>query len=477
MGSASRLLKNTTVLLASNFATKGLSALFVIYLAIYLEDYGFGQYNFALSFAMVFIIFSDLGLDALTIKNIARDPELAGGYLETVGILRFWLSLVMIAVSVLIAVLMKLDDYLVLVILAAGFAYMFDKMSGLFYAIIRAKEKMEYEAGTQIAWKAIQTTLGLGAIYFGFSLLEIMLIMLVSSVIKAIIAYTILGTLGISPKAKVLTQRDAVHGTVPFAAYEIGNAIYMNIAVIMLYMLATPQETGWFSAGLRLIMFMLLIPSAFDAAIYPLLSKLYGMSKGDMSYAYGKSIKFSLVAAIPAAILLAILAREVAGIFGSNYENTANVLVVLAALLPLYTLNMLMKTALWSGDAQKQTAINIWIALAVIIGASYFLIASDGYIGAALALVTAESVFLVLNFRDSRRKGFPMGRYLVKPIIAGLGMIGSALTMNYLTGESMSPMHIATMSFLVYLLVILLSGFVTRSDRALIRSALSRRRP
>jgi O-antigen/teichoic acid export membrane protein len=139
-------------------------------------------------------------------------------------------------------------------------------------------------------------------------------------------------------------------------------------------------------------------------------------------------------------------------------------------------MNMLMKTALWSGDAQKQTAVNIWVALFVIIVASYILIMSDGYIGAAIALVTAESVFLALNIRDSLRKGFPMGRYLAKPVVAGLGMIGAAMAMTYLAGSSMTRVHIATMSLLVYLLVILLSGFVTRSDKALVRNALSRRK-
>ncbi|MFO7619069.1 MAG: oligosaccharide flippase family protein, partial [Thermoplasmata archaeon] len=249
MGSVSRLLKNTTVLLASNFATKGLSALFIVYLAIYLEDYGFGNYNFALSFAAVFIIFSDLGLDALTIKNVAREPSRAGEYLESVGMLRFGLSLIMIALSIIAAMAIGLEPYLLLVILAAGFAYLFDKMSGLFYAIFRARERMEFEAGTQIVWKLIQIGLGFGAIYFGFSLLGIMLVLLVSSVIKTILGFTILIATGVRPARGGLSQRSVLKETMPFAAYEVGNALYMNIAIILLFLMQSPQETGWFSAG------------------------------------------------------------------------------------------------------------------------------------------------------------------------------------------------------------------------------------
>ncbi|MFO7618617.1 MAG: polysaccharide biosynthesis C-terminal domain-containing protein, partial [Thermoplasmata archaeon] len=220
----------------------------------------------------------------------------------------------------------------------------------------------------------------------------------------------------------------------------------------------------------------LLIPSAFDAAIYPLFSRLYESSAGDMKYAYGKSIKFSLVVAIPVAVMLAILSRDVASIFGSDYENTGRALFIMAALLPLYTINMLMKTALWSSDAQKQIAVNIWLAVIVIITVSYFLILDHAYLGAALALVISEAVFLALNYRSSRNKGFPMGRYLGKPVVAGICMIGSALGLNLAASEA-SPYYIALMAGLVYTLAVLLMGFITRSDRALIRNALSRRKP
>ncbi len=477
MGYVSRLLKNTAVLMASNLATKGLSALFIIYLAIYLEDYGFGKYNFALSFAMVFIIFSDLGLDALTIKNVAKEPTLAGDYLETVGILRFGLSIAMIAISITVALLMGIEGYLVLVIFVAGLTYLFDKMSGLFYAMFRASERMEYEAGTQIAWKAIQIGLGFGAIYFGFSLLGIMLVLLVSSVIKTIIGFTLLMKIGICPSGARLSQRGVIKDTMPFAAYEIGNALYMNISVILLFLLQSPYETGWFSAGLRIIMFMLLIPSAFDAAIYPLFSKLYGTSTRDMNFAYGKSIKFSLVVAIPAAVALAILSTEVAGIFGSDYENTGKALIILAALLPLYTLNMLMKTALWSGDAQKQIAWNIWISVLAIAITSYLFIIEHAYIGAAMAIVISEAVFLGLNIHSCRRKSFPMGRYLAKPVVAGIGMVIVALTIHFLGNGDIGRPHIAILSGSAYLLIIILTGFITSSDRELIASALSRHRP
>ena len=476
MGSVSRLLKNTSVLVASNLATKGLSALFIVYLARYLQDFGFGQYNFALAFASVFIIFSDMGLDALTIKNVARKPETAGEYLESVGIFRLGLSLIMIAIALLAGYLMNLGDYLLMVIFVAGLTYLFDKMSGLFYALFRAKERMELEAGTQITWKLVQVALGFGAIYFGFSLMGIMLVLLVSSVIKTIVGFTALTTLGVRPERGRLSSKKLLRDTAPFAAYEIGNTLYFNLAVIMLFFLTAPEETGWFSAAFRIVMFVMLIPSAFDAAIYPLFSKLHDKSKSDMKFAYGKSIKYSLVIAMPVAVMLAILSSEFAGLFGSGFENTSHALFILAAFIPIFTMNMLMKTALWSGEYQRGVARNIWISALVLGIAAYFLVMRDGYIGAALALLIGETTFFILNYGGIRKKKFPMGRYLWKPVLAGISIAALALLMYWAIGDLVSNPYIAFVAMLVYSLLMISMGVITKSDRELFKEVLSRRR-
>jgi len=476
MRSLNVLLKNASLLLVSNLATKGLSALFIVFLARYLQDYGFGQYNFALSFAAVFIIFADMGLDALVIKNVARDRTLAGEYLESVGTLRVGLSILMIAMSLLAGAIMGIGGYLLLVVLAAGLAYMFDKISGLFYALFRAHERMEFEASVQILWRVVQVSLGLGAIYFGFSLLGIMSVLLVSSAIKVIVGYSLVAHLGVIPEKKTLTHKQTLASAYPFAAYEIGNAIYMNISIIILFLLTTPEDTGWFSAALRIILFMLLVPSAFDAAIYPVFSRLYSSSSADMNFAYSKSIKFSLAAAIPAGITIAVLSEELAAVFGTGFGNTGHCLFVLAALLPLYTMNMLMKSALWGADAQHKIAHNIWMALAILAAATYILVVRDGYLGAAWALVIGESSFFALNMIWIGKKRLPMSRHLWKPLAAGFGMAGTAYILWLFADGSMSNIHIALFSALAYSGIILGLGFITKTDRKLFNEALSRRK-
>lgn len=472
MGSASRVLKNTLFLIASNFTTKVLSALFIIMLARYLTDVGFGQYSFAFSFAAVFIIFSDFGLDALTIRNVARNRELAGDYLEVVGVLRVGLSLIMIAIALVAGYILGLDEYLLTVILVAGLVYLFDKVSGLFYALFRAYERMELEAAVQIAWKVIQVSVGLGAMYLGFTLLEIVMFLLVASVIRCIIGFSILLAMGIKPSREITSPKKIVTKSVPFAAYEIGNAVYFNIIVIMLFLFQSPEETGWYTAAFRMFMFLIIIPTAFETAIYPLFSRLYAGSAQDMKFAYGKSMKYTLIAAIPVAVFLAILSVDFAGLFGTDFENTSRCLMVIAFALPFFALNMLMKTALWSAESQARMAVNIWASAMILAVVAFFLVSEEGYVGAALTLVVGEIALFILNYVAVRKKRFPMGRYLWRPVAAGTGMIGIALLLSIFFERIFSPYHVALFSGIVYALLLLAFSTFTKTDRKIMLNAL-----
>lgn len=475
MGSASRVLKNTLFLIASNLTTKVLGAFFVIVLARYLEDYGFGQYSFAFSFAAVFIIMADFGLDALTIKNVARRPELAGDYLEIVGIIRIALSLIMISITIVAGYIIGLDEHLLTIIMVAGLAYLFDKVSGLFYALFRARERMELEAGIQIAWKFIQVGVGLGAIYMGFSLLDIVLLLLVVSIIRCVMGFSTVLAMGIRPSRGENRPKAIMKEAAPFAAYEIGNAVYFNLIIIVLFLLTAEAETGWYTAAFRVFMFIILIPAAFETAIYPLFSRLYEGAPQEMRFAYGKSMKYTLVVTLPVALILSLFSGDFAALFGTEFANTSECLAIVAFALPFFVLNMLMKTALWSSDAQNRMAVNIWISAIVLGTVAYLLVTREGFIGAAMALVVGEIALFALNYQALRKNGFAMGGHLWKAAAAGAGMFALAFLLTEFLADRISLYHAAALALIVYLLIITVSRAFTRTDRHIITSALRSR--
>lgn len=475
-----RVLKNTTMLIASNVIVKVLGALLIIMLGRYLGDDAFGEYSFAFSFVAMFIIVSDFGLDALVIRNVARSNKMAGQYLEAAGILRIILSLVMIGIAMASAFILNLSSETRVIIFFAGLTGMFDKISGLFYAFFRAFERMEFEAATQIIWRVAQVGVGLAAMHLGYSLLDIVLLFLVMSLVRCIVAFSWLRLLDIRPEGERVGEGSLMRMALPFAAYEIGYSLYTNILIVMLFLITSrANEVGWFSAAYRILIFLLIIPTAFETAIYPVFSKLYKQRPAMMKLAYVKSMKFSLVVAIPVAFALSFLAVPLANMFGTGFDSasTAGILRVIGFGLPFLTLNMILKTLLWSSEETEATVRNIFGASLILATISGYLIYNVGYVGAAYGFIIGEIVLFALNFWYVSGHLYKVARVLWKPVIAGFAMSGITYGVFIFAEANIAYWHMLFIGLAAYLLAILSLKTFTIQDRNIILMSLGKFEP
>ena len=85
MNTVQRIAKNTGVLLISQIASYIIGFFIIMYTARYLGAEGFGILSFALAFTGIFVVFADVGLRQLTVREVARDKSLAGKYLLVQG--------------------------------------------------------------------------------------------------------------------------------------------------------------------------------------------------------------------------------------------------------------------------------------------------------------------------------------------------------------------------------------------------------
>ena len=100
MNTVQTIAKNTGVLLVSQIASYIIGFFVIMYTARYLGAEGFGinpfkkrlrkmiRISFALAFAGIFRVSSDLGLSTLTIREVARDKSSAGKYFGNVAVMK-----------------------------------------------------------------------------------------------------------------------------------------------------------------------------------------------------------------------------------------------------------------------------------------------------------------------------------------------------------------------------------------------------
>ena len=84
MNTIQRIFKNTGLLFIANIINKIFGFFFYIYCSLF-RSRRFWNFIFALAFTGIFGVFSDLGLQQLTVRKVARDKSLTIGYLRNQG--------------------------------------------------------------------------------------------------------------------------------------------------------------------------------------------------------------------------------------------------------------------------------------------------------------------------------------------------------------------------------------------------------
>jgi O-antigen/teichoic acid export membrane protein len=459
-----RVLSNTGYLIVASLASKVVGALFVLAIANTLEDELFGTFNTAFSLVSIFAIIADFGLDAMAIREVSRKPSDGEPFAQLMS-LRLLISAVVFVPLALIAFLMTKSLWGTGVVLLAGAISIIDTVGGIFYAFFRGVQRMELEAQAQILWRAAQLGIGLAAIYLGFGIYGILLAMLAASSVRLAFSLFYCRRLG------GLTKVTAKYGpwlrlAVPFAAFELALSLYINLPVLILFWLKGSTEVGWFSVGYRAMLLVLIVPMAFEAALYPVLAGMDGSGK-DMRRAYFTGMRLVMMVTIPAAILTCTLAPWLIKFFGSTYRSTP--LAVLAFALPLNAMNAVTRGYLWSANRQRDAAINIAVATGVLVALAIYLSGRDGATGAAVALVAAEGLLLTLNAVSAGADGFLWKMW--PHIVAASGALCAAYAIWMFTESGVPVWAIGGISVCVYIAVAAISGGVTKKEFAMVRNS------
>ncbi|MGB9199887.1 oligosaccharide flippase family protein, partial [Methanobacterium sp.] len=102
MSTTKRIAKNTGVLFISQVISYLLIFFYTIYIARSLGTEGFGTLSFALAFSGIFSIFADLGINTLTVREVARDKSLSNKYLGNGIIIKILLGFFSFGLIILI---------------------------------------------------------------------------------------------------------------------------------------------------------------------------------------------------------------------------------------------------------------------------------------------------------------------------------------------------------------------------------------
>lgn len=409
MSTIRRVAKNTSILFLSQIVSYALIFFYTIYIARYLGANGYGILSFAIAFSGIFSILADLGLSTLTVREVAKDKSLAKKYLGNGLLIKTILSILTFFLIVLFINMLGYPQKTIIVVYFVSLSVILTSVSGIFYSIFQAYEKMEYQSSGQILSSIIMFLGVFIGIYFAFDVVGFAIIFLVSSVIILVYSLLICFWKFLIPKIEYDLEfwKKTIKESLPFGLTGISVMMYIYIDTLLLSIFQNNEVVGWYNAAYRLVLFLLFIPNTINIAIFPTMSKFHISSPDSLRIINEKFFKLMIIIGIPIGVGITLLADKIILlIFGAGYIPSIIALQILIWTI-VFTFGSAASVKLLEATNKQLTLTKITsICVIVNIVLNLILIPKFSYIGASIATVLTEIIIVGSVFGVSNKYGY-----------------------------------------------------------------------
>lgn len=390
------IFKNTLWLTIASVGGRAIRSLLVIYAARLLGAAGFGIFSYALGFAALLIGLSDVGINSILNRDLAKEEGQKQQIIATSFFIKIALSVAAYATLIIASFLIVTIPDARPIIPLIALALLLDGFREFGFAVTRAFQEMEIEAGITIAYQA-------AAVLFGFIILWIwptVTALAFTYVLGSLIgASLILGYLkNYFRNLKMYFNRSLVKSILrdafPFAIGSFGGFLLLYTDTLFLGWLKTDIDVGYYNAALKILQILNLIPSLFIIALFPTITQRV-LSKEARSI-IEKAVVVMILISLPIAIGGFLLSNAVVTVvFGNQYLAAAPIFQVLILLTVPGFLMAVLGYVLLAHNKQMATVKYVLGAAVVNLFLNYFFIRWLGTVGSALATLISQSIIII----------------------------------------------------------------------------------
>lgn len=351
-----------------------------------------GRYTTALSLGALVAGFTDLGLTAIGMREMAtrEGADRARLARNLLGI-----RLVLTAIGVVLVTGFAYAAYGTLLgtgVLIAGV--------GVFVANIQATWAVPLMAGLRLGWvsaldlgrQLVSVALIVALVLVGAQLLAFLTIPLIAAVCVLVpTALLIRGDIPLGPSFEFAQWRALLAPILTYSLAVAAATVYFRLAIVLVSLLATDRELGYFSLSFRIVEVLFAIPGLLVGAAFPIFARAARDDPARLGYALSRVFEVSLIAGAWVALSLGVgapLAIEIMG--GAEFAPAAPILALQAIGLGATFVGSVWAFGLLSLHLHK---LILQLTLSVLVGGCavlVVLIEVDGARGAALGMALVE---------------------------------------------------------------------------------------
>lgn len=387
------IFKNSSYLLISQLFVKVFAFGYAVFLAGNIGASDFGLYSAALSIFGLMSLFSDLGINRVLTRDIARDDSLLPKLFSTALLFRAFSSAVSFLVLALFFFYTDPDGIRFTLTTIALLSLIPQSVALSIDAILIALKKASFSALGFFLFNMISFMAGASLIYLGFGVYGAMLAFLLGQISYSVILIYLLSSskkIDFAPfnysVAKSLISKSWPYGIVA----ALGYASFRIDTVILSYTRGG-DEAGIYALAYRFLEAATIIPVAFGTVLYPMFSEHSGDHK-KIKKLFNLSLLYGALGGFVVLIVMNTFIPWFLNIFMPNsFYGSAPTLIILSFALPFLFMHIPLSQLILSKDEYlKKIILLYFLIFAINLIVMLYVIPVFGYTGAAWVTVFSE---------------------------------------------------------------------------------------
>jgi O-antigen/teichoic acid export membrane protein len=390
-----RIAANTAIRIAAQVVVRVLALVAFAVLARELGAGALGQIAFALAVVQLIQPVAALGLDRMTVRDVARRRGALGELWFDVLALKLVVTAAALALAVGVVAVAGQGSREVAIVALLSVMGVSSVAVYSADAVFQALERGEWVALATLPMGVLNAAAILVAVLAGGDVVAVAAAMAAAGLVSAAIAVVLVRRLAGRPpmRARPRGWPALARRATAFGVHEVLGQLIFRFDTVLLGLLAAAIAVGEYGAAFKLLEGSLFVAWALGTAVLPGLSAL---PPERLRGVYVGALKAALALVLPVAVTLAVLAEPVIElVYGDGFDGAEPLLRILAAALVLYAIGHIAGLVVLVRRGGRVTIAYTSAAAATHVVLCVVLIALFDATGAAAATLVTEGVIAV----------------------------------------------------------------------------------
>ncbi len=395
MAIARKIAYNVIFNVITKFLSTFLALVGIGFITRYLGTQGFGDYSTVLAFFAFFGSFADLGLYAITAREISRKDSDEKKILGNAFALRLVSSLAVFIITPIFIYFLPYSRDVKLGIMIAAASFVFSSTYMVLNGVFQKNLAMDRVASAEVIGKLIQIGVIMFAVKNDLGFTAIVLSILAAMVFNFFtILFLVRKYSALRLQFDFAYWKKFLKESAPLGLSAIVIFIYFKIDTILLSVIKTNTEVGIYNAAYKVIENVSYIPAMIVGLVFPMFSLHIFSDKKRFSHLADETLKVFFILIVPIVIGTLFLSEGIINLIGgAAFIQAANTLRILSVALAFIFFGGLFNNILIASNHQRKL-------LLVLIGCAIFNVVANllfipTYSYTAAAIISALTEFFV----------------------------------------------------------------------------------